>query len=257
MPVIALLLVACQTTTVPMEVDLDQQLGRRAIAFATAMEAGDAVAGVAYAASSAKGFFETQVELQKMQWDEHEERAPAAVSLKSTSREGDRGVAVLTMSRDGEDQDLTLFFDLENYVWGAVGFSAGDASEMRLFADREKQMREVIDRVIQETTPHAELGPFVTAYLAAGANKDKAGMTASMTPECVKNEERENSFTSGFLAGRFMVKRWQFARHEVEGDTAMQHVRTLLELPDGETDNEPMRFSFEKTAAGWVMTGIR
>lgn len=257
LPAIALLLVACQSTKVPAEADLDRQLASRAIAFATAVEAGDFVAGSTYAAPSAKGFFETQVELEKMQWDEREPRPPANVSLKSTSREGTRGVAVVTMSRGGESQDLTFFFDLENGVWGAVAYSSGELSDMRLFADREQQFRDVIERAVKDATPHPELGAFVTDYLAAGASKDMAAMTASMTPECVKAEESENSFTSGFLAGRFKVQRWQFSRHEVEGDTVMQNVRTLLELSDGETDNEPMRFSFEKTATGWVMTGIR
>ncbi|MGK0522210.1 MAG: hypothetical protein ACJAUC_004930, partial [Planctomycetota bacterium] len=256
LPAIALLLAACQSTKVPAEAGLERQLASRAIAFATAVEAGDFLEGSTYAAPSAKGFFEAQVELKKMQWDEREPRPPAGVSLKSTSHEGARGVAVVTMSRGGETQDLTFFFDLVNGVWGAVAYSSGDSSDMRLFADREKQFRDVIERAVKDATPYPELGAFVTAYLAAAANKDKAGMTASMAPECVKSEEHKNSFTSGFLAGRIKVKRWQFSRHEVDGDTVVQYVRTLLELPDGETDNDAMRFSFEKAATGWVMTGI-
>jgi len=241
----------------PTDAELKQQLQDRALAFAKAMEANDLAAGIEYAAPSARGFFEANQQLQDMQWGEAEPREPAAVAIKSSKREGDHGVVVMTMTRDGHEQNLSLHFNLDNYVWGAVGFSADDDEELQLFAERESQLRDVIARAKEESKPHEELAPFVKAYLAAGAKKDKAGMTASMTAECKKAEERDNSFTSGFLAGRFKVQRWEFSRYEVEGSTATQNIRTLLELPDGETDGEPMRFSFEKTAAGWVITGIR
>lgn len=252
---IALLLASCQS--MPTDAVILQQLQSRALAFVTTMEANDPGAGIQYAAPSARGFFEASQQIRDMQWDDEEPRPPAAVALKSAKREGDRGVVVVSMTRDGNSRDLTLHFDLDNNVWGAIGFSMDSADEMQLFADREAQLREVLARAAEEAKPHAELGPFVTAYLAAGAKKDKGGMTASMTDECKKSEMRDSSFTSGFLAGRFTVKRWGFARHEIEGNTATQNIRTLLEMADGETDREPMRFSFEKTAAGWVITGIR
>tara|TARA_R110002096_G_scaffold97328_7_gene216831 strand:- start:2587 stop:3357 length:771 start_codon:yes stop_codon:yes gene_type:complete len=256
------LLAACQTATppsetVPLAVRLDQQLHSRALGFAKAMEAGDTATGMAYAAPAAQGFFEAQMELEKLQWGEEERREPAEVAVKSARRDGDHGVAIVTMTRDGQARDLALHFELDSYIWGAVGFVLEEGEEVRLFADREAKLREQLARAIEETTPHPELGPFVTAYLAAGANKDKAGMAANMTPDCQKKELRDNSFTTGFLAGRFQVKNWQFSRHEIEGDTAIQHIRTLLALPGGETDGEPMRFAFEKTASGWVITGIR
>lgn len=254
---VALLLAACQNTPLPEPVDLDKQLEMRAVAFAKAMESRDTEAGMAYAAPSARGFFEAQMEVEKLMWGREEPREPAQVLLESKKREGSRGTVVVKMVRDEQEQMLALHFELTDNLWGAYGFSVGDSEEVRLFADQEVRLRETINRAIEESTPHAELGPLVTAYIEAAGKKDKEAMFAKMTPDCRKEQERKQSFSSSFLSGEIKIQKWRFAQHEVEGNTATQRVRTMLELADGEIDSEPMRFSFERTASGWMLTAIR
>lgn len=254
---IALSLAACQTSAPPNETALDVQLRDRARDFAVAMESRDTASGLAFAAESARGFFEAEVEFEQLQWGEHEPRAPAAVAVKSTNIDGNHGIAVVTMTRDGESQDLGLHFELKNHVWGVVGFQLDGDNEAKLFADREAKVRERIARAKEETTPHSEFGPLVVAYLAAAAKLDRVGMMANMSADCQLAQASENSFTAGFLAKRFQVKRWQFSRYEEEGDSGKQHIRTMLRLANGEVDSEPMRFGFAKTSAGWVISELR
>lgn len=255
--IVALSLAACQTTAIPTDAELATQLGQRAVAFAIAMENGSAAEGLPLAASSAAGFFAAQVEFEKLQWGEDERPDLAPVTLQSTKRSGDRGVAVVTIGEDKSKRDVALHFDLENNIWGVVGFGAADEAQPMLFADRETKIRERLASAIAETKPHPELGPIVAAYLDAAANRDRTLMMAKMTAECRQGQSEKRAFTAGFLADRFRVKRWQFAGHEVDGDTATQRLRTLLELPNAETDNEPMTFEFERRDIGWVLTRIR
>ena len=256
-PLIALSLLSCQAVAPIVKSPLEEKLHNRALALATAMEQRDTATGMNYAAPSARGFFAAQLELQQLQWSEPEPRPPAAVAIKSVRVADTHGIAVVTMTRDDDSQNLTLHFELADNLWGVVGFQVGDDPEPKRFADLEANLRERIATVIADATPHAELGPPVTAYMTAAGNQDPVAMMADMTADCQRAQSNEDSITQSFVTARCKVQRWQFAKHKVTGTTGQQRIHTLLELPDGTTNSQSMRFDFRLTNDGWVITAVR
>jgi hypothetical protein len=267
---VLVLLAACSSTpesealpAVPSPEQARAQLGATALAFSEAMEVGDLQAGWDLASEGARPFFAAELEFRTLLLEEEErDGAEPVVELVSAEADGDKAVAVVNIkasdsSKDGEDMQRVLHLEFDGRRWGVFGFSRDVDDEARTFAAMTSRVLERIERARAETTPHPELGPLVEAYLAAAGALDQAGMLALMTPECASAEsEREHGFTSGFLAGRFKVAKWQFANHEVEGDAASQRVRTILSLADGGTDGEPMTFNFERADGAWKLAGI-
>ncbi|MEO0478312.1 MAG: nuclear transport factor 2 family protein [Planctomycetota bacterium] len=251
---LSLLISACQSA--PTEFDRLDSMGETAVAFANAIEERDFAAASEHAAPSAKGALDALDQMFSMML-EREEAEPSIVVLLAAEQSGDRGIAELSLTSEDGVESLFLHLVAVNDGWGVEGFADEVDGEVQLFADREADAQEQLQRAIEETTPHPDLGPIVEAYVAASQQKDLAGMTANMTDKCKQREmQPDRAFTQQFASGQIAIDRWQFDRHEVEGDRATQRIRTILTLADGGTDGEPIRFEFIRTAAGWQIDEV-
>ena len=232
----------------------------RAIAFAIAGDDRDLDACSALCTKSARAFFEAEAEFSALLLVEEGELRPKPErSAETVGVEGDSAVVRIDTVRGEEEQVRSAYFVflLEDGKWRVDGFVESEGGETRRFADLVARTRERIERAKAERTPHAELGPIVEAYLAAAGAKDGDAMFAMMTPECSKREATgDNAFTAGFLAGRFKVHKWQFGKHETNGDQGWQSIKTIFELADGETGGQSLRFQFDREDGAWKISTI-
>jgi len=235
-------------------------LPARALEFAAASDRGDLKAGATLCTTAAAELFEAEAEFIAMLLVQDDEPRPESKRTATTVRV-DGETALVRVDREWGDEEADVGFlllRLEEGTWRVDGFAREESDEPLRFADMVAGTRARIQRKKAERKPHVVYGPLVEAYLAAAAAKDGETMFAMMTPECAKREATgRNAFTAGFLAGRYKVAKWHFSRHpEGEDDHGSQTIKTILELEDGEMDNEPLRFQFVRDGDGWKIATI-
>jgi hypothetical protein len=255
--VLLLALCACESTTVPTDEELLVALRQTAARFANAMEAQDFAAATATAAPSARGYFAAEQEFYGLLL-EREVRDPSRVMVRGAERDGDQGVVEVAIAGERGEQTLFLQLELDDFAWGVSGFARERGGDVRRFADLEAEARQRLASAVAETTPHPELGPIVTAYVAASKLQDLGGMTANMTDAGKQQQQASRSaFTPLFVSGEIAIQKWQFSGHEVADDRATQRIRTILTRKDGSTDGEPLTFEFVKKSGTWKIDAIR